>query len=248
MTESRKLASYAYRYAGSWSKIAKAAADNEPEYPCTIKDSYITILDDSYPDELRALRYPPWVLFYRGNRWLLYEPKITIVGSRSLSDYGCELTITAADILKKRFVLVSGLARGADSLVHKCALEGGHSIGVTGCGLDTVYPGENRYLYEVMSERDLILSEYPSYVKVKKEHFPWRNRILAALGQSLVVTAAKEKSGTMLTVNEAAALGRDIYTFPWPFGSLEGQGCSHLIADGAEMIYSKDQLREIRPK
>ena len=71
MSESRKLASYAYRYGGSWARIAKALAAHEPAYGCTIKDSYITILDEGYPDELRALRYPPWVLFYRGNRWLL---------------------------------------------------------------------------------------------------------------------------------------------------------------------------------
>lgn len=248
MTEQEILASYAYRYEGSWSRIAEAVATHEEAGSYDIRERYITILDDQYPEQLRQLRFPPWVLFYQGNIHLLNEPMITIVGSRELSDYGAELTVKTCEELKKRFVLVSGLARGADSYVHKTALENGNSIGVIGSGLGTRYPYENSALYGVMMRRDLIITEYPYHTGVKKEHFPWRNRILAALGEALIVTEAKYRSGTMLTVNEALALSKEIYTFPYPFESEYGSGCNRLIADGANIIYTGAQLKEIRPK
>lgn len=248
MTEQEILASYSYMYEGNWSRIAKAAAEKEEPYSFDIRESYITILDDAYPEPLKTLRFPPWVLFYQGDISLLKQPMITIVGSRQLSEYGIRLTRIAADQLKKHFVLVSGLARGADALVHSCALEGGRTIGVIGSGLAVTYPKENRDLYDAMAENHLILSEYPFHTGIRKEHFPWRNRILAALGQALIVTEAKYRSGTMLTVNEALALSREIYTFPHPFESENGSGCNRLIADGANILYTSAQLREIRPK
>ena len=248
MTDREILASFAYRYEGSWSAIAKAVAEHEAPYECEINERYITILDEQYPAVLKALRHPPWVLFYQGNIHLLNEPMITIVGSRDLSEYGAELTVKTCEVLKKHFVLVSGLAKGADSFVHKCALENGHSIAVIGSGLGTRYPRENSSLYAALMRRDLILSEYPFHTGVRKEHFPWRNRILAALGEALIVTEAKYRSGTMLTVNEALTLSKEIYTFPHPFESTHGSGCNRLIADGANIIYTSAQLREIRPK
>lgn len=248
MTEQEILASYSYRYEGAWSRIAKAAAEGEEPYSFDIREQYITILDEAYPAQLKALRFPPWVLFYRGDISLLKEPMITIVGSRELSEYGIQLTCKAANQLKKHFVLVSGLAKGADALVHTSALENGRSIGVIGSGLAIRYPKENRSLYEAMEKKDLILSEYPFHTGIRKEHFPWRNRILAALGQALIVTEAKYRSGTMLTVNEALTLSKEIYTFPHPFESENGSGCNRLIADGANILYTSAQLREIRPK
>ena len=242
------LASYSIQYDGNWDRIRLAVMNEEKPLLTEIRERFITILDEAYPDCLRQLRNPPWVLFYQGNIHLLREPMITIVGSRDLSEYGEELTVTAADELKKRFVLVSGLAKGADSLVHKCALEDGHSVGVIGSGLGTRYPKENSGLYEAMARRDLIISEWPRSCGVRKENFPWRNRILAALGQALIVTAAKTRSGTMHTVNEALQLGRDIYTFPYPFECAEGRGCDQLINDGANILFTRGQLSEIRPK
>ena len=248
MCDRETLAFYSYRYKGSWNAIANAVARHEEPVPCQIRERYITILDDAYPQQLKQLRFPPWVLFFSGNIHLLNEPLITVVGSRELSEYGADLTVKACEELKKRFVLVSGLAKGADSLVHKCALENGNSIGVIGSGLGTRYPKENSALYGVMMRRDLILSEYPYDTGVRKEHFPWRNRILAALGEALIVTEARYRSGTMHTVNEALALSKEIYTFPFPFESESGSGCNRLIADGANILYTGSQLKEIRPK
>lgn len=246
--ERETLAAYAYQYHGAWDLIARAVVSAEQPRKPGIRERYITILDAEYPDCLRQLACPPWVLFYQGNIRLLEEPMITIVGSRDLSVYGEYLTALAADELKKRFVLVSGLAKGADAIVHKRALEGGHTIGVIGSGLGTRYPKENHDLYEAMAKNDLILSEYPFFTGVRKENFPWRNRIIAALGQACIVTAAKQRSGTMITVNEALAVSRDIYTFPYPFNDEAGRGCDILIAEGANILYTSSQLHEIRPK
>lgn len=242
------LASYAARYSGSWNLIRRAVLTHEKPAAVPADRNYLTILDENYPACLKELANPPWVLFYEGDINLLQQPMVTIVGSREISRYGAELTAAAANELRKRFVLVSGLARGADAIVHRCAIEQGHTIGVIGSGLATRYPQVNIPLYEEMGKKDLILSEYPLYCGVRKEHFPWRNRILAALGQALIVTSARRRSGTMLTVNEALQLNRDIYTFPYPFESTDGAGCNQLISEGAAIIYSRAQLAEIRPK
>ena len=247
MDKRERLIAYACREGGDWSRIAQAVRNSKectysPAEPC------ITIYDDNYPASLRELRYPPWVLFYRGSIDLLNEPSVTIVGSRKMTAYGYRVTGLIADVLKKRFVLVSGLAAGIDATVHDCALHGGKTIGVIGSGLDTQYPAQNRKLYEQMQKEHLILSEYPSWVGVRKEHFPWRNRILAALGQCTIVTEARIRSGSMLTVNEAIVLNRDIYCVPSLFDSESGQGCNRLISQGALILYETEQLNDIVPE
>ena len=243
----KTLAFYSCEYSGSWEMISCALKNHLPVRECRIKDPYITIFDDNYPDAFRKLRYPPWVLFYQGDLSLLAKPAASIVGSRDLTDYGFQTTQSAAGILKKRFVLVSGLARGADAAVHRCALENGRTIGIIGSGLGVSYPPENSFLYAKIREEGLILSEYPHDTGVRRYHFPWRNRLIAALGEFLVVTQASEHSGTMLTVNEALYLSKDIYCFPYPFNDPFGKGCNKLIAEGAIPVYDMLQLAEIMP-
>ncbi len=247
MMQRNQLASLSYACSGSWGKISRALSE-QTEFPhLNISENYITILDDAYPDCLRKLRYPPWVLFYQGDISLLKTPMMTIVGSRNLTVYGEACTKEAASILKKRFTLVSGLAKGADGIVHACALDKGKTIAVIGSGLGTRYPACNASLYKKIAEKGLILSEYPYSVPVRREHFPWRNRILAALGESVIVTQASVHSGTMITVNEALALSKDIYCFPYPFGTEEGRGADLLIAEGAEILYDSAQLKDLIP-
>ncbi|MCR5794401.1 MAG: DNA-processing protein DprA [Solobacterium sp.] len=238
-----KLANLSYSFSGNWHQIRNALQKNEAVHDHRIREPYITIADKDYPESLRELRYPPFVLFYRGRKELLKERCVTVVGSRELCAYGERMTRLSADYLKENYVLVSGLAKGADSLVHSCALQGGRTIGVIGSGLATVYPRSSAHLYARMQEEGLILSEYPAYVPVRRHHFPWRNRILAALGEFIVVTQAGCKSGTMLTVNEALELGRDVFAFPYPFDADEGLGCNQLIAEGAMIMYDIEQLR-----
>ena len=246
MTEQERIAAYAYMYQGSWQKIAKAiAADTEP-VQAPVRYPYITILDDAYPQALKELRYPPWILFYRGKLSLLKQDGITVVGSRAMSGYGEEMTAMCADLLKDRFVLISGLARGVDGCVHRHGLCGKGTIGVTGCGLDRVYPPENRDLYRTMAQEQLILSEYPHGTAPAKHHFPWRNRILAALGKALIVTQSAPHSGTSITVNEALALGRDVWCVPYPLSDLSGIGNNWLIRDGAQILCSADDILRMK--
>ncbi|MBR3356899.1 MAG: DNA-protecting protein DprA [Solobacterium sp.] len=245
MLKREDIAYYAYRYDGNWDAIAEAVSHEETPVPVSVKEPYITLLDDAYPACLKQLRYPPWILFYRGDASLLQKPMAAIVGSRTLTPYGAALTVRCAGILKERYVLVSGLAKGADALVHRTALSGGHTVGVIGSGFSRCYPPVNRGLYAAMARNHLIVSEYPYPVGVRKEHFPWRNRILAALGSKLIVTQAALHSGTMITVNEALQLGRDVYCFPWPYEDACGAGCDRLIEEGANVLYSEEQLRAI---
>ena len=247
MNKRDKLIQYAIIYNGSWAKIAEAIKyDKHINHIYDVRTPCITIYDVNYPDSLRTLRYPPWVLFYEGNISLLKKQCITIVGSRELSDYGKYVTELASSILSKKYVIVSGLAKGADASAHQAAiLNNGYTIGVIGSGLGTEYPRCNIPLYQKMKKNHLILSEYPYHTQIQKHHFVWRNRILAALGTACIVTSAKKRSGTMLTVNEAITLGKDVWCFPYEFNHLEGEGCNQLIAEGAQILYDTNQLMNL---
>lgn len=243
------LAARAVGCEGDWAAIADSIRRDLPVPTAAVRDSYITIYDSDYPQALRQLRFPPWVLFYEGNPDLLRQPAVTIVGSRQAGRYGELATRKVAGCLYDRFVIVSGLARGVDAIAHSRAISlGGHTIGVIGAGLDVHYPACNEQLYRRMAADQLILSEYPRGVGVRREHFPWRNRILAALGQAVIVTQATLHSGTMLTVNEAIALSRDIYCVPYPLGDELGRGCDHLIEQGANILFDVRQLSDLQPR
>ena len=244
MNQRERLIAAAVFYEGNWNRIKEALIKKE-EFTNTSAQNCITIYDEEYPACLKELKYPPFVLFYKGDIGLLKKPMITIVGSRELSPYGKQVTEAASRILAKKYVIVSGLAKGADGSAHAMALRYGKTVGVIGSGLGTRYPAVNIPLYKEMEQRGLIVSEYPYHTGVRREHFPWRNRILAALSARVIVTGARLRSGTMLTVNEALELGRDVYCFPYPFGEESGMGCDRLILEGAGILYTEDQLYEL---
>ncbi len=242
MTISEKICDYAIYYEGNWSKIAKAISskENVPHYKC---NHFITIEDEEYPDAFRNLRFPPWVIFYHGNINLLKKKCISIVGSRIASEYGITCTKKIVKQLSNEYVIVSGLAKGIDAISHEAAInENKHTIGVIGSGLLTHYPRCNEDLYQEMFRHELVISEYPDQVGVRKEHFPWRNRLIAALGEKLIVTEASYKSGTMLTVNEAICLSKEIYVVPYPLSDTES-GCNLLANQGANVIYDWKQVK-----
>lgn len=243
MDKNSQLVSYAYYYQGNWSKIAHALAMQEEVPIIKPKESYVTIYDSFYPECFRELRFPPWVIFYEGNIEILQKECVAIVGSRNSTLYGEEATKWIVSNLKDRYGFVSGLAKGIDGIVHQSAIEqGAYTIGIIGSGLGTCYPSCNQWLYDIMREKHLILSEYPWYAPVRREHFPWRNRLIAALGKALFVSQAKLKSGTMLTVNEALALSKDIYCIPYEILDKEGEGCNYLIQQGASILYETNQF------
>ena len=245
MEEREMLARFAAYYEGNWKKIYMALERHENVPDVKISEKYITVLDQQYPDRLRELECPPWVLFYRGDLSLLQGRKATVVGSREMSEYGRVTTGITVDILKKGMIIVSGLAKGVDAEAHAHALCGGRTIGVIGHGMAIRYPAANAELYEQIEKHGLLISEFPYHTPIRKYHFPWRNRILAALADIVIVTQAGVKSGTMHTVNAALELGREIYCIPYPFACEQGELCSQLIKEGAGILYNTEQIEDL---
>jgi len=237
-----QLVAYSLKYDGEFRKIREALADNEPYEPILDLPKVITILDDAYPDLLRNLSEPPYVLYYKGDLAYLKQEAVSIVGSRLPIAYAIEQTLRIVNLVSKKYVVVSGLAKGIDGIAHREALKGNSTIAVLGCGIDRCYPFENKDLYQLIEEKGLILSEYPKLCLPMKHHFPHRNRIVAALGKAVIVLQADLKSGSMITVSEALNLGKDVYTIPYDLTSIEGQGCNLLIQSGANMILDEDDI------
>lgn len=232
---------YAVQYDGDYKKIEQALQSQERWEYIPYKGNYITIVDVDYPDKLRRLQYAPWIIFYEGNIRLLEEDGCGIVGSRMASNFGIKACTHITNMLKKRYVIVSGLAKGIDACAHRTSLDM-KTIGVLGCGLQVIYPAENSMLYKRMAKEQLILSEYPAQSRPFAYHFPWRNRLIAALSNALVVVEAKKRSGSLLSVNEALELDIPVYCVPHNYGSKNGEGCNHLILQGANILVEDDDI------
>lgn len=239
-----QILSYALKYHGEWNRITHAIAHHEPWQQRSCQSAYITIMDPEYPDTLRRLRYPPWILFYEGDIVLLKRRAAAIIGSRKCNAYGVRMCRYVVARLKQNGVIVSGLAKGIDAIAHQEALDY-HTIGVIGCGLNVIYPKENAALYEAMRRNQLIISEYPDDVQPLARHFPWRNRLIAALSSAVVVIQAQMRSGTMLTVNEALDINVPIYCVPHQFQDEYGSGCNLLIAQGANILIDEQDILAI---
>lgn len=178
-------------------------------------------------------------LYYVGDLKVLEKPSIAIVGTRSASQYGMASGFKIAKELSKNgWVVVSGLARGVDGAAHRGALSGGTpTVAVLAHGLDRVYPTEHRELAEqILREGGLLLSEYEEGVPPEKYHFPLRNRIIAAVSQSVVVIEAKERSGSLITAQFSLDLGKDVYVVPGKYGDPGYQGSHALIQEGAQLL------------
>lgn len=234
--DKNKLISYSYFYLGEYEQIIKAINRNAEVAIVNIPNA-ITIFDSEYPKELLNLRYPPLVLYYRGNLNLLKEKeKIAIVGSRKPCEYAIKATESLVKANKDK-VIISGLAKGIDACAHENATK---TIGVLGCGIDYIYPRCNYDLIKRMEVNGLILSEYPSFSKPLGYHFPFRNRIIACLADKTYVMQSTLKSGTMTTVNEALELGKEVKVLPYDIFNDDGINNNRLINEGAMMIDSSE--------
>lgn len=230
-----KLISYSFYYLGEYDKIIKAINDNL-DVPLVDIPNAITIFDSVYPKELLNLKYPPLVLYYKGNLDLLKHEAIGIVGSRN----PCEYAIKATEALVKGNldkVIISGLAKGIDACAHEYAFK---TIGILGCGIDYIYPRCNYELIKRMEKEGLILSEYPTFSKPLGYHFPFRNRLIACLSSKVYVMQSSLKSGTMTTVSEALELGREVKVLPYDIFNADGINNNHLIYEGAAPIEISD--------
>ncbi|WP_273449180.1 DNA-processing protein DprA [Streptococcus ferus] len=199
----------------------------------------LSILDKEYPLSLKEIYNPPVLLFYQGDLSLLEKPKLAVVGSRDASSVGSKSVQKIINELNKQFVIVSGLARGIDTAAHLAALKnGGSTIAVIGCGLDTYYPKENQKLQDYIGKHHLILSEYGPQSQPLKFHFPERNRIIAGLCQGIMVAEAKMRSGSLITCERGMEEGRDVFAIPGSILDGKSDGCHHLIQEGAKCVTS----------
>ena len=177
----------------------------------------ISIEDNEYPFFLREIYSPPICLYIKGNKENLNKFNISIVGCRDCSEYGKDVAQKLAyDLASNSVNIVSGLAKGIDSYAHLGALYAkGLTTAVLGNGLDVIYPKENYYLAnKIINSGGAIISEYPLGTKPEKINFPLRNRIVSGLSKGVVVVEAKQKSGTLITVDFALDQGRDVFVVP----------------------------------
>ncbi len=211
---------------------------------------YVTWLSPDYPQELLELPYPPLVIFYSGNLDLLDYPRLAFVGARQASRYSTQvISKLLPTIVKRQFVIVSGLARGVDRMSHEMTIRsGGLTIGVVGCGLDICYPREVSALFGEMKKNHLVLSEYPQGTPIRKNHFPMRNRIIAGLSKATCVVEAKERSGSLITAQLALDYGKEVFAIPGEILTGQSDGCHRLIQDGAKCVISVQDILEELPK
>jgi DNA processing protein len=196
---------------------------------------------DLYPDSLRDADDAPWTLIGRGNPELLegLEPfeTVTIVGARRATSYGREIARELGrELAAAGMTVVSGLAFGIDGCAHRGALDAGRTIAVLGCGPDVAYPASHRTLWRRVCEVGLVISELPPGATPWRWTFPARNRIMAALAGMTVVVEAAKRSGSLITMDLAADLGRDLGAVPGPVTSRASAGPNALLASGAHVI------------
>ena len=196
--------------------------------------SVISFFDDLYPKKLRQIYQPPLILFVRGNTNLLKRPIATIVGARQATNYSQVVIDELMPNLIKKYVIASGLARGVDGMAHESALHhGGKTVAVVGNGINHFYPAQNKFLQQEIVEKGLLISEYLPDTPPKPFRFPERNRILAGLSDIVIVTEAREKSGSLITANMALHENRDVYAVPGPITCDLSKGPNRLIEVGA---------------
>ncbi len=204
----------------------------------------LTLDDATYPPLLRQIPDPPPVLYVKGTLTEADNQAIAIVGTRRATVYGKTMTEELVDPLARRgFTVVSGLARGIDSTAHQTALNaGGRTIAVMANGIDRVYPPENRQLAEAIIAQGALLSELPLGEPPESKHFAPRNRIVSGLSLGTVVVEAAERSGALMTANQALEQGRDVFAVPGNALSPASKGANALIQTGAKMVTSAQDI------
>ena len=196
--------------------------------------SWVSYLDDAYPETLRAVDMRPLMLFAKGDVGLLSTPCIAVVGTRKPTRYGLKLTDSfVREFARAGLTVVSGFARGIDGAAHKACVESGApTIAVFACGVDVCYPAEHRWLYDaVLKGGGLIVSEYPLGTRPAQYRFPERNRIISGISKGVLLTEAAEKSGSLITVNCAVEQGKDVFVVPGNVYSQESAGCNAFLKE-----------------
>ena len=268
MNSEEILVALAIKHDGDWDKIMKSLKQDrlrkmdlldEKEEVDTIKEleqyyeiaknasyKYTTLLSKDYPELLKALYKPPFVLFYFGDLSLARDcgRNVSVVGSRHCSEYGVNMTNKIVQEIANQYNIVSGLAAGIDTIAHQTAIDvGGKTIAILGGGIEYCYPSSNLMLYEEIKRFHLVMSEYPGKLIPDYYKFPRRNRIIAALSRGTIVTEAYARSGSLYTVGYALETNRLVMCVPYP-ADCESE-CNRLIAGGAYLIENGKDALEI---
>ncbi|PHR24588.1 MAG: DNA-protecting protein DprA [Desulfotalea sp.] len=191
-----------------------------------------------YPPLLKQLIDPPLLLFVLGNPEILQQQSIAIVGSRAATAYGRRISFQLAEGLAGYSLsVVSGLALGIDTEAHRGTLSGGgNTVAVLGCGLDVVYPKQNRYLFEEIAKQGAVVTEYLLGTRPEGFRFPARNRIIAGISAGVVVVEAARRSGSLITAQIALDAGRDVFAVPGQVDSYKSEGAHWLLQQGAKIV------------
>lgn len=206
----------------------------------------LTFEDEEYPDILKEIYDPPYVLFYIGNISLLDEEMFAVVGSRKSSQYGINSCKYIVSELAKKFIIVSGLAKGIDYYAHKYAMfSSDYTIAIMGTAIDKIYPKSNYGLYkEILARGGLIISEHAPGFETRPYDFARRNRIIAGLSRGVLIVEAEEKSGALTTAQSALDENRNVYAVPGQIFSNLSKGTNNIIKEGAKLVENANDILE----
>ena len=235
--------------------------ENHIEYMNKYNIDIVSIQDYEYPKRLKEIYDPPISLYIKGDKNILNYKSIGIVGCRKVSEYGKRASKYFSYNLANNGVnIVSGLAKGVDSYAHIGTIEAqyvesslqfkknnyiGRTIAVVGNGLDIVYPKENKKLEDtILKTSGCVISEYPLGTKPEKMNFPARNRIISGMSNGILVIEAKERSGTLITVDFALEQGRDVFVVPGNINSINSVGTNELLKQGAKLVTTYNDITE----
>jgi DNA processing protein len=223
--------------------------DREMEKIKRLGATVLTLDDTTYPSRLREVYNAPPILYLLGEIVRQDEQSLGVVGTRSPTVYGKELaTRIVPELVRAGLTIVSGLARGIDSLAHNAAIgAGGRTIAVLGCGLDVMYPPENRALFARIIQNGAVVTDYPLGTKPDAFNFPARNRIISGLTLGTVVIEAQQGSGALITADYALEQNREVFAFPGRATDRGSGGCNRLIREGRAKLVtgSEDILEEL---
>lgn len=206
----------------------------------------ISYWDAPYPTRLKRIYDAPVLLYFKGRQEILESPGLAVVGTREPTYYGKQMTERfVKELCEKGMTIISGLARGVDTIAHRTVLNmNGGTIAVLGGGIDWIYPRENGALAEAITENGGLLSEYPMGIKPEAMNFPKRNRIISGLSLGVLITEAGMKSGALITAFNALEQNREVFAIPGPITSEYSRGTNQIIKEGAKLVQHIDDITE----
>lgn len=215
------------------------------DYCTKLRIGILTYQSELYPANLRKIKNPPTVLYYRGRiPDLSNRISVSIVGTRKMSEYGKRVGYKIAyELASAGVCIVSGMALGVDSVAACGALAAGEpTVAVLGCGVDVIYPREHAKLYSKIMERGAIISEYPPTTNPEGHHFPQRNRIISGITRGTLIVECGMRSGAMITAGLALEQGKDLFALPGNVNSKNSSGTNALLRDGAELVIEASDI------